>query len=66
MKTPDAAALLIKVEMLQEQVSILKATKRRALGWAAACGPAASLSSTGDGTTLAGTISCVVGYGIRF
>ena len=66
MKTPDAAALLIKVEMLEEQVGILKAKSLNKLGWAATCGPAASLSTTDSNTTLAGTLSCVVGFGYRF
>jgi len=66
MRTPDAAALLIKVEMLEEQVGILKAKRLSKLGWAATCGPAASLSTTDSNTTLAGTLSCVVGFGYRF
>lgn len=66
LRTKDAADLLIKVDMLQEQNAILKSKKAHALGWAAVCGPAASFSTTESGTTLAGTISCTIGFGYRF
>lgn len=64
--TKEAATLLIKVELLEKQVDVLKAKRMSRLGFAAVCGPAASLSTTDGNTTLAGTLSCVIGAGYRF
>lgn len=66
LSTKDSAALLIKVDMLEEQVGILKANRARHLGLAAVCGPSASLSVDSGSTTLAGTLSCTIGIGWRF
>ena len=66
LKTPAAADLLIRIEILEEQNAVLKARRARAFGWAAVCGPSASLSVEDGGTTFAGTLSCTVGAGYRF
>lgn len=64
--TKDAADLLIKVDYLQSQVDILKAKRLSRLGYAAVCGPSASLQVDNGNTTLAGTLSCTIGVGWRF
>lgn len=64
--TRVAADLAIKLTELETENDLLKLRRKKLFGWAAVCGPSASLQVHDGRTDLAGTISCTVGLGARW
>lgn len=64
--TACAAEAAVQLTLLTAEVDVLHRKRQKALGWAAVCGPAASLSVDDSQTTFDGTLSCAVGFGFRF
>ena len=66
LRTQDAADLSAKLINLEAENQALRLTKRHIVGWAAVCGPSASVQVQNGKWDLAGTISCTIGPGIRW
>lgn len=64
--TAAAADLSAKLINLEAENQSLKVTKKHIVGWAAVCGPSASVQVQAGKWDLAGTISCTIGPGIRW
>ena len=62
----EAAEMTVLLADLEADLAAARVKRQKAIGWAAVCGPAASLSVQDGETTFAGTVSCTLGFGFRF
>lgn len=63
--TRQAADITIRLADMEAELTAAKAARGRRWDWMAACGPAVSAYVSQNQVNLGGTVSCVVGFGVR-